>query len=167
MTIGTSVATKEADAPSRSIDDTDRILLSALRSDGRASHRELASRTGLSLATVNRRVRSLEADGVIRGYGAFVDPEAVGWGLTVIVGLRIEKGHLREVQEAIARDARVFAVYDVTGEWDGVVMARCKDRRDLDELAKTTLSAKHVQRTQTMVVLKTVHENDLVQVPAF
>ncbi len=147
------------------IDEEDRRILAALRRDGRASQRDLAEAAGVSLATVNRRLKRLEAARVVRGYAAVLDPEAVGWGLTVIVGLRIDKGHLRTVQEAIAKDPRVFAVYDVTGEWDGMVLARVRDRPDLDDLAKTTLSRPHIQRTNTMVVLATVLEESLVDVP--
>lgn len=147
------------------IDDTDRTLLRALREDGRASHRELAARTGMSLATVNRRVRRLEDQGIIQGYTAVFDAHAVGWAMTVLIGLRIEKGHLRTVQQAIARDPRVFAVYDVTGEWDGVVLARVRDRADLDDLAKTTLSQERIARTNTMVVLSTVQENAAPTLP--
>lgn len=152
--------------PPPRIDDEDRRILTALRHDGRASQRDVAKASRLSLATVNRRLKRLEAAGIVRGYAAVLDPEAVGWGLTVIVGLRIDKGHLRTVQEAIAKDPRVFGVYDVTGEWDGVVLARVRDRPDLDDLAKTTLSRPHVQRTNTMVVLSTVLEQSLVDVPA-
>lgn len=140
------------------MDETDRTLLRALREDGRASHRELAARTGMSLATVNRRIRRLEDRGIIAGYTAILDPHAIGWAMTVIIGLRIEKGHLRPVQKEISKDARVFAVYDVTGEWDGMVLARVRDRADLDDLAKTTLSQEHIARTNTMVVLSTVLE---------
>ncbi len=145
------------------LDKTDRLLLEVLLRDGRASHREVAAQTGASLATVNRRLRNLEETGVIRGYAALVDAEAAGWGFTAIIGLRIDKGHLREVQESISRDPRVFGVYDVTGDWDGVVLARLRDRADLDDLAKTTLSMEHVQRTTTMMVLKTVLEEAVVR----
>ncbi|MBW3583481.1 MAG: Lrp/AsnC family transcriptional regulator [Euryarchaeota archaeon] len=153
------------DVPQTPLDETDRILLDALLKDGRASHRELAERTGVSLATVNRRLHKLEDDGTIRGYTALIDAERVGWGLTAIVGMRIDKGHLRTVQEDIAKDPRVFGVYDVTGEWDGVILARLRDRKDLDDLAKTTLSHAHVQRTNTMVVLKTVLDEAVVRLP--
>jgi DNA-binding Lrp family transcriptional regulator len=144
--------------PASRLDTDDRAILAHLRVDGRASQRDVAAATGLSLATVNRRIRRLEESGAIRGYAAVLDPEAVGWGLTTVIGLRIDKGHLRKVQESIARDPRVFAVYDVTGEWDGVVLARLRDRADLDDLAKTTLSRTHIQRTNTMVVLASVLE---------
>lgn len=145
--------------PSPALDDVDAVLLQALARDGRLSHRQLAQETGISLATVNRRVRALEQAGTIRGYAAIVDPERLGWTLTAIIGLRIEKGHVRTVHETIAKDPRIYGVYDVTGEWDGLVLVRLRNREDLDDLVKTTLSLAHIQRTSTMVVLKTVLEH--------
>ena len=144
--------------PSGAIDGIDRAILKVLLQDGRASHRDVALHSGHSLATVNRRIRRLEDRGVIRGYTPVLDSHAAGWAMTVIIGLRIEKGHLRPVQDAISKDPRIFAVYDVTGEWDGVVLARVQDRADLDNLAKTTLSQEYITRTNTMVVLSTVLE---------
>lgn len=146
------------------LDAHDRRLLQELLADGRASHRDLAERTGFSLATVNRRIRQMEADKTIRGYTALVDPETVGWTLTAVIGLRIDKGFVRTVHEKISSDPRIFGVYDVTGEWDGLVLVRLRDRDDLDDLVKTTLSLPHINRTNTMVVLKTVLEKAIVNV---
>jgi Lrp/AsnC family transcriptional regulator for asnA, asnC and gidA len=143
----------------------DRLLLQELLRDGRASHRELAERTGIALATVNRHVRKLEEDGTIRGYTVRLDPQRVGWTLTAVIGLRIDKGFVRTVHSAIAKDPRIFGVYDVTGEWDGLVLVRLRDREDLDDLVKGTLSLEHIQRTNTMVVLKTVHETAVASLP--
>ncbi|HEX2067035.1 MAG TPA: Lrp/AsnC family transcriptional regulator [Candidatus Thermoplasmatota archaeon] len=151
--------------PPQPLDEADRLLLRELLADGRASHRELAERAGLSLATVNRRVRRMEADGTIRGYTVLADAGRLGWGLTAVIGLRIDKGHVRAVHEEISADTRIFGVYDITGEWDGLVLVRLRDREDLDDLVKTTLSLPHIQRTNTMVVLKTVLERAVVGLP--
>ena len=151
--------------PKPRLEDADRLLVDELLRDGRASHRELAERTGLALATVNRHVRRLEAEGVIRGYTVRLDPEALGWTLTAVIGLRIDKGFVRAVHEKISADARIFGVYDVTGEWDGIVLVRLRDRDDLDDLVKTTLSLPHIQRTNTMIVLKTVVETAVATLP--
>jgi DNA-binding Lrp family transcriptional regulator len=141
------------------------MVLRELAKDGRASHRDVAQRTGLSLATVNRRIRQMEADRTIRGYSVMADPERLGWTLTAVIGLRIEKGFVRTVHDTIAKDERIFGVYDVTGEWDGLVLVRLRGREDLDDLVKTTLSLPHIQRTNTMVVLKTVLETATANVP--
>lgn len=151
--------------PPGALDTIDRDILRVLLQDGRASHRDVAQRSGHSLATVNRRIRAMEERGVIQGYTPIIDAHAVGWAMTVLIGLRIQKGHLRTVQQAISHDPRVFAVYDVTGEWDGVVLARVQDRADLDDLAKTTLSQEHIARTNTMVVLSTVLEDTAPNLP--
>ena len=106
------------------LDATDRSILEALGLDSRKSHRQLARELGVAQGTVTNRIRRLEERGVIQGYGVRVDPEQVGWSMTIIAGLRIAKGAMLRVQQEIAQDPRVQAVYDVTGEYDSLVMAR-------------------------------------------
>ena len=67
------------------------------------------------------------------------------------------------MQQRIAADPRVFAVYDVTGDWDSMVLARVKDRADLDDLTKTVFTLDGVARSFTHVVLNTVKEDPLPQ----
>ncbi|MGB0174663.1 MAG: Lrp/AsnC family transcriptional regulator, partial [Candidatus Poseidoniaceae archaeon] len=78
-----------------------------------------------------------EEMGVIKGYTVLLDAESIGWTMTVITGLRIQKGSMIDVQQQIAADPRVFAVYDVTGDYDSMVLARVRGRKDLDDLTKT------------------------------
>ncbi len=122
------------------------------------SLRSIASEIGVSLGTVSNRLKKMESSGVIKGYKIQIDPEKVGWGLTVVVGLRIEKGRLLELQRTIAEDPRVLGVYDVTGEFDSMILARARDRVDLDDLSKTVLSMNGITRTVTHFVLNTVKE---------
>lgn len=140
------------------IDDIDKSLLVALQEDGRYSMRALADIVGVALGTVSNRLNKLEENGVITGYTVNLDPDKIGWEMTVVVGLRIVKGRLLEIQELIASDSRVFAVYDVTGDMDSLVFARVKDRDDLDDFTKTVLSTEGVERSTTHVVLNTVKE---------
>ncbi len=140
------------------IDDTDRSIIRCLEADARMSLRSIASEIGVSLGTVSNRLKKMESSGVIKGYKIQIDPEKVGWGLTVVVGLRIEKGRLLELQRTIAEDPRVLGVYDVTGEFDSMIVARARDRVDLDDLSKTVLSMNGITRTVTHFVLNTVKE---------
>ena len=144
------------------LDDTDRRILGELSADARLSMRKLAERVGVALGTASTRVKRMEKLGVIRGYGVRLDPEKVGWSLTVIVGIRIAKGRLLEVQEKIAADRRVFGVYDVTGDVDSMILARLRDRRDLDHFTKNVLTMEGIERSFTHVVLNTVREDDVV-----
>ena len=140
------------------LDRTDRDIIRSLERDARMSLRSVAEEIGVSLGTVSNRLKRLEDTGVIKCYRVEIDPDKVGWGLTVVVGLRIEKGRLLELQRLIAKDSRVLGVYDVTGEFDSMILARAKDRSDLDDLSKTVLSMDGIMRSVTHFVLNTVKE---------
>ena len=111
---------------------------------------------------VCEHIRKLENERVIKGYFADIDPEKVGFNLTAIINLRIKKGTLIDVQDSIAKHSRVFGVYDVTGEWDSLILARFQNREEMDKFIKTTLSQKYIERTSTSLVLNTVKEEPRV-----
>ncbi|MEQ6900013.1 Lrp/AsnC family transcriptional regulator [Nocardioides sp. YIM 152588] len=92
------------------MDDLDRAIIEHLRRDGRLSNQELASRVGLTPAPCLRRVRRLEADGVILGYGARIDEAALGRGLEVIINADLVAKDLATVQ---AFEERVAALPEV------------------------------------------------------
>lgn len=140
------------------IDETDRKIIHVLQKDGRASLRKISEEVGVALGTVSNRVNRMESSGIITGYSVRLDPEKVGWSLNVVIGLRIEKGRLIEIQEKISRDYRVCGVYDVTGDYDSMVIARAKDREDLDDLIKNVMSVDGIERSLTQLVLNTVKE---------
>ena len=136
----------------------DSELLKHLSKNGKASQRELAEVTGLALGTVSNHLKVLENGKIIKGYSANIDPEKVGFTLSATIHLRITKGKIMDVQASIAKHPRVYIVYDITGEWDSLVLARFKDREEMDEFIKTTLSQKDIERTSTSLVLNNVKE---------
>ena len=140
------------------LNDKDSELLRCLNKNGKASQRELAGLTGLALGTVSNHLKYLEKKNIIRGYLPDIDPESVGFTLTSTINLRIAKGKIMEVQASIAKHPRVYAVYDITGEWDSLVLARFKDREEMDQFIKTVLSQKNIERTSTSLVLNNVKE---------
>ena len=144
------------------LNEIDSELLVQLSKNGKASQRALAKETGAALGTVNAHVKQLENRKIIKGYFANIDPEKVGFKLTAIINLRIKKGTLIDVQASIAKHSQVFGVYDVTGEWDSLILARFKDREEMDKFIKTTLSQKHIERSSTSLVLNTVKEEPRV-----
>ena len=148
------------------LDETDRALLSAMLEDARTSQRALARKVGIAQGTVLNRIRRMEDAGIIKGYSVILDPASMGWTMTIMAGLRIVKGRMIDVQTKIAADPRVFAVYDVTGEWDSMVLARVKNREDLDNLTKTVFTLDGVSRSFTHVVLNTVKEDGMPKPPS-
>jgi len=113
---------------------------------------------------VSNRVRRLEESGVITGYVPVVDPKRIGYDVISVIGVKISRGKLLEVQRKIAKDERVFGVYDVTGEWDSVIMVRFKNTRELDAFIKKLVVMENVERTYTQVVLNIVKEEKRVSV---
>jgi DNA-binding Lrp family transcriptional regulator len=140
------------------LDEIDKKIIKVLEDDARTSLRKISELVGVSLGTVSNRVKKMEKNGVIKGYSVILDPDQIGWELNVVIGLRIQKGRLIEIQEKIAKDSRVHGVYDVTGDFDSMVIARAKNRKDLDDLSKNVLSIDGVERSITHLVLNTVKE---------
>lgn len=107
--------------PQGEFDVVDRRILHELQRDGRVANTTLADRVSLSPSPCLRRVTSLESRGVITGYHAGLDRQAVGLGLTVFVELQVE-GHSREVAEqiehAVTDMPEVVACHLVSGAAD-------------------------------------------------
>jgi DNA-binding Lrp family transcriptional regulator len=140
------------------IDDLDRKIIRALNQNARKSFRDVAKEVGTSVTAVINRVKKLEESGFILGYIPLVDPEYFGLNLIAIIALRISKGKLLETQEQIAKNSRAVAVYDITGEWDSLIVGYFKDRQDLNDFIKDLLSLENVDRTVTNIVLNVVKE---------
>lgn len=103
------------------LDDLDCKLLEELQVDGRMTNQQLSERVGLSPSPCLRRLRQLEASGVITRYVALVDPESVGLGVTAFVRIRLEgqdDRHLAHFEAAVARFPEVMECYLMTGEAD-------------------------------------------------
>lgn len=141
------------------LNELDLKIIKMLERDARASFRELAKKLGVSEGTVHNRVRRLQQVGVIKGYSARVDPTKLGFDLTAVIGLRVVGGHLVEVEKELSRLKEVCCVYDVTGDYDAIVVARFKSRAELNRFIKGVLSNPHVERSVTHVVLNTVKED--------
>lgn len=144
---------------SANVDEVDAKIIKMLELDARISFREIAKKLKISEGTVYNRVKRLQGDGIIKGYSANVDPTKLGMDLSAVIGLRVAGGHLVEVEQEISKSKDVCCVYDVTGDYDAVIIARFRSRADLNRFVKNVLSNPHVERSVTHVVLNTVKED--------
>jgi Lrp/AsnC family leucine-responsive transcriptional regulator len=105
-------------------DKVDRAIVTQLQRDGRMANVDLADAVGLSPSACLRRVRALEADGIIAGYRAEVSRARAGLGLTVFMGLKVA-GHSREssvvVEQGLLAIPAVVACHMVSGTDDFLV----------------------------------------------
>lgn len=107
--------------PKLTLDAFDRRILHELQNDARLTNVELADRIGLSPSPCLRRVRILEEAGIIAGYRATLSRKNAGLGLTVFVGVKVERHHDEEAQafqDAVRDVPEVLACYLVSGEHD-------------------------------------------------
>jgi DNA-binding Lrp family transcriptional regulator len=145
-------------------DELDRKIIQALNRNARRSYREIAKEVGTSVTAVIHRVKKLQESGAIKGYIPVVDQEHFGLSLSAVIALRISRGKLLDIQQKIAEDPRIAAVYDVTGEWDSVVIGYFRDRHDLNDFIKGLLSLENVDRSITHIVLNVVKEERRIPV---
>lgn len=143
------------------LDPKDKKILNILVENSRLSLRQIAKKAKVSVATVMHHVKKLEKDGIIKNYTAKLDYEKVGYDVEVIIEIRISKGKLFEVERKIAMHPNVFAVYDITGAFDAVVLARFPTRRQMDNFLKKLQTYDFVERTETKLILNTIKEENI------
>lgn len=115
------------------MDSIDRRILSILQANGRISNQELADRVGLSPSPCLRRVKALEAAGIVQRYVALVDPGAVDQGLQAVVQVRLDRQTVDSVsrfEKEILKHPQVMECYLMAGDWDYTLRVVA---RDLDE----------------------------------
>ncbi len=145
------------------MDELDRKVIKELEHDARRSLRKISKRLGISITTLSGRISNLEKAGVIKGYTAMVDPEAAGFDLTAVIEIVVSKGRLLEVEKEIAKMRHVFAVYDITGSTDSLILARFRKRSEMSAFIKTLLAMNYVERTNTHVALNVIKEDMRVE----
>lgn len=140
------------------LDELDVAILRRLNTDARKSFRDIARELRVSISTISNRVKRLEQEGIIIGYIPVLDEKKLGYDVLAVIGIRISKGKLLEVQRKIGREDKVVDVYDVTGEYDSVIIARFKNTKELDLFIKRLVAMENVERTYTQVVLNVVKQ---------
>jgi Lrp/AsnC family transcriptional regulator, leucine-responsive regulatory protein len=123
--------------PEHTPDKVDRAIVAKLQEDGRMANVDLADAVAMSPSACLRRVKALEASGIIAGYHAEVSRVKAGLGLTVFVGLKVT-GHSREnsqaVEQALTAIPAVVACYLVSGQDDFLVEAAVPDLAGYEQL---------------------------------
>ena len=115
------------------LDDINLELIDLMQHDARLSYRELGERIGLSAPAIAERVRKLEEAGIIRGYQATIDYEALGFPLLCIIRLNAPSSD-RALDDVIADLPEVIEANRVTGSESHVLRARVRSTKHLEDL---------------------------------
>ena len=147
----------------------DRNILRDLQRDARISFAELARKVGLSTTPCKQRVKKLEQEGVIRGYQAILNPDALAAGLVVFVQIRLNRTAqdvFEDFKKAALELPEVQECYLVSGNFDYLIKARVADMAAYRALLGDTLLAlPGVQESTSYVVMEQVKESLALVVP--
>ena len=142
------------------LDRYDRLLLAELQRDSRQTVQQLAMAVGLSSTPCWKRVKELEASGVIRRYAALVDREKVGLSLCVLAELNLTRHSeedVREFERAVADCPQIVSCYATTGQADYVIKVLVPDIKHYEAfLHETAFKLPGVTHVRSSVVLKEV-----------
>ena len=139
-------------------DDTDARIVRAVSLDPRGTLAELSAAVGLSVSAVQARVRKLEARGVIAGYRAVVDPEAVGKPLAAFIEITpLDPAQPDNAPELLEHLDEIEACHSIAGAASYMLFVRVATPRHLETLVREIRLAASVS-TRTTVVLQTFYE---------
>src|ERR1700759_2048183 len=143
---------------SDTLDDIDRILVRQLVANGRATLAELAGSAGLSVSAVQSRVRRLEARGVVAGYSALIDPEAIGHMLSAFVAITpLDPSQPDDAPARLEHIEEIEACHSVAGEESYILLVRVASARALEDLLQRIRTAANV-RTRSTIILQTFYD---------
>ena len=142
------------------LDRTDVAILDLLQREGRIANAELAERINLSASACLRRVQRLERDGVIAGYGARLNPSALGLGLVAFVRVQLEKHGSTSIEgfaDTVAGWDEVVACHALTGDMDYLLHIVVRDLEHFSRfLLDRLLDAGGVADVNSSFVLRTL-----------
>jgi Lrp/AsnC family leucine-responsive transcriptional regulator len=163
--MSTAPTAPTAQAAPVTLDAIDEQLLAHLRANARVSNAALGRAVGLTAPAVVDRIRRLETGGVVTGYHAAVDGEAIGFGLTVFLSISLEHHGAAAVDaftRAIATIDDVVECHQVTGRPDFLVKVVTRDVDHYKAVLMTRLSdVPGIERVESHVVLQTYKDDDL------
>jgi DNA-binding Lrp family transcriptional regulator len=125
------------------LDAVDRKILGILQTHGRISNQDLADRVGLSPSPCLRRVKALEARGIVQRYVALIDASTVGRGLQAVVEVRLDRqtsDSVARFEKEILKFPQVLECYLVAGDWDYVLRVVARDLDDFRDFCVNRLA---------------------------
>lgn len=145
------------------MDINDSKVIKQLMEKGRSTWAELGMLVGLSAPATADRVHKLEDAGVIKGYSALVDPDAIGCGLAALISVIVEQQEQRvNLLKRVNELSEILECHHVAGDVDYVLKVRCTGTRDLERLISQEIKSLPGIKTRTMVILSTLKETPIL-----
>lgn len=141
------------------IDELDTKILQILLKDASLSYESIAADLGTSVGTIHNRIKRMREEEIIARTIAKVDAKKIGYDICALIDIRIQGGHLEEVQKKFTRHKNVCSIYDITGDYDTTFVVKFRTTDELNKFVKELAGHKHVLRTSTKLALNTLKES--------
>ncbi len=128
---------------SQTLDDTDKAILNLLQDDATLPLKTVAEYVHVSIATAQRRIQALIDSGVITKQVAIVNPNKVGYGLTAIVMIEMERSNTsmqHRFERLMNAQPQVMSCYEVSGDFDFLLMVNAKNMIDYHQFTRSLLT---------------------------
>ena len=137
----------------KKLDETDRKIIEILQEDGRISMKDLGKLIGLTSPAVSERIKRLENCGIISGYKAIINPDALGRNIKAFIHISLPGSQsYAEFLENAKSDPRIVECHHITGDDCSLLKVLV---RDMQELENVIDSIKKIGSTKTSVILST------------
>ena len=144
----------------------DEMILKLLSEDAKLAHSEIGDRVGLSTSSVHRRIRAMEAAGVIEGYGVRINEAAIDRATSVFVSVTLSSQQdegLQAFEKAVRNSADIAACYLMTGEADYLLRIAVRDTADYERVHRDVLTRlPNVERVISQFAIRTVCQSNLL-----
>jgi DNA-binding Lrp family transcriptional regulator len=134
-------------------------IIERLRGDGRASLRQISQELGVSTTTAGKYLQHLQEQGVIRGFKPVLDYAKLGYPITIVTQIKAKGNLIPKIVETLKEDDCLTHVYEITGEFDLLVIGKFRDQESMNREIKRLLSHPAIEETNTSVVLSIVKED--------
>ena len=146
------------------MDDIDKKIVSLLQVEGRISCEKIGSTIGLSVSAANERIKKLQKQGIITGWGAQISPQKMGFDILSFVQILLgENNNENSFLENIVKIPEVLECHHITGEWSYLIKLRCKNIHHFEQvLGKKIKPIPGILRTHTLIALSSPLERTIL-----
>lgn len=137
-------------------------ILESLMKDGRKSIRKVARDIGVSPSTVSNHLEELMEDGVIKQFKPAINYEKLGFDLTAITKIQAKGSEITSIVERLKDEGSLTHVYEITGEFDILVIGKFDSRESMNREIKRMLNFSAIERADTSIVLNVEKEDSCI-----
>lgn len=144
--------------------ELNRKILTSLMEDGRKSIRKVAKDIDVSPSTVSKHLEEMRENGVIKKFKPAIDYEKLGYDMTAVTKIQAEGSEITNIVEQLKGEGSLTHVYEITGEFDILVIGKFNSRESMNREIKRMLNFSAVERADTSIVLNVEKEDSCLEI---